>query len=112
MPERGFPEPSLDAFDPPTVGPPSTYTATGTYTPPPATSSGEGNDGDQATETETATAWTRGTGTGTIEEGSVALRGGADPQDATIELELGLREQPLDERPPRRYAGRAVKPLG
>lgn len=108
MPERGFPEPSLDAFDPPTVGPPSTYTATGTYTPPPATSSGEGNDGDQATENGNG----QTTGTGTIEEGSVALRGGADPQDATIELELGLREQPLDERPPRRYAGRAVKPLG
>ncbi|HET8525137.1 MAG TPA: transglycosylase domain-containing protein [Actinomycetota bacterium] len=47
MPVRGFPEPLLDAFGPPTYVPLSTYTATSTYTPPPATSSEDGNGDDQ-----------------------------------------------------------------
>ena len=44
MPVRGFPEPSLDAFGPPTYVPLSTYTSTTTYTSSPTTSSPSGGN--------------------------------------------------------------------
>jgi penicillin-binding protein 1A len=46
MPVRGFPEPTLEGFDPPTYVPLSTYTSTSTYTSPAPTTTSDAGSGD------------------------------------------------------------------